>query len=314
MKEFVRVMLFCGLVFSSVEAQSIYVGIGGGFSTLNPRDNYGFSYTSDRTSWPGTFEEMTGRHADVGFNITTSLEFQLPNTPVSITTALLYTQLYGKCDYVKAYTPPWYSAIYTIGELTTRSNILTFKTGAQYEILPAPFTPYVSLGLLYSIIGDTKLSINNTYGSAEAMVEGNTRLGLSLGGGVRVLISSPLEVDIGAEHSWINLVTPESEEQTEGLTSLREIIREQAPLAQEKLSYQMPAFFLNGPLVYFAAYVKHIGFYPTSSGISAFKSKITKYKNSKGAVQFPIEEPLPKGLIKQMVRFRVTENMSKGKR
>lgn len=100
----------------------------------------------------------------------------------------------------------------------------------------------------------------------------------------------------------------------EKLAELREIIREQAPVAQEKLSYQMPAFFLNGPLVYFAAYAKHIGFYPTSSGISAFKSKITKYKNSKGAVQFPIEEPLPTGLIKQMVRFRVTENMSKGKK
>jgi uncharacterized protein YdhG (YjbR/CyaY superfamily) len=100
----------------------------------------------------------------------------------------------------------------------------------------------------------------------------------------------------------------------EKLWELREIIREQAPQAQEKISYQMPAFFLNGPLIYFAAYSKHIGFYPTSSGIRAFRSKISKYKNSKGAVQFPIEDPLPVVLVREMVRFRVIENLKKEKK
>ena len=98
------------------------------------------------------------------------------------------------------------------------------------------------------------------------------------------------------------------------LLEMRDIIREQAPQAQEKISYQMPTFFLNGNLVHFAGYSKHIGFYPTSSGISAFKSKLSKYKNSKGAVQFPIEAPLPIGLIKQIVKFRVAENTKKEKK
>ena len=105
-KRLARSIIFGVLLFSSVEAQSIHLGVSGGFSTLNPRDNYAFTYTSDRSSWLGKFEEMTGRHADIGFNIATSLEFRLPNAPVSITTKLLYTQLYGKCDFVKAYTPP----------------------------------------------------------------------------------------------------------------------------------------------------------------------------------------------------------------
>jgi uncharacterized protein YdhG (YjbR/CyaY superfamily) len=95
------------------------------------------------------------------------------------------------------------------------------------------------------------------------------------------------------------------------LEMLRALIREQAPHAQEKISYRIPTFFLNGNLVHFAAYSRHIGFYPTSSGIRAFKSKLSKYKNSKGSVQFPIEEPLPVDLIKKIVKFRVEENMGK---
>ncbi len=92
------------------------------------------------------------------------------------------------------------------------------------------------------------------------------------------------------------------------LRELRQLIRELAPGAQEKISYRMPTFYLNGNLVHFAAYAKHIGFYPTPSGISRFKRELSRYKHSKGAVQFPIGEPLPAELIKKIVRYRVEEN------
>jgi uncharacterized protein YdhG (YjbR/CyaY superfamily) len=95
------------------------------------------------------------------------------------------------------------------------------------------------------------------------------------------------------------------------LVKLRDLIREQAPQAQAKISYQMPTFFLNGNLVHFAAYSKHIGFYPTSSGIRAFRSKLSKYKHAKGSVRFSIEEPLPVELIRGIVKFRAKENMKK---
>lgn len=100
----------------------------------------------------------------------------------------------------------------------------------------------------------------------------------------------------------------------EKLTELREAIREEAPEAQEKISYQMPTFYLNGNLVHFAAYSKHIGFYPTPSGIEAFKSELSKYKSAKGSVQFPMEEPLPIELIKKIVKYRVEESLKKKKR
>jgi len=97
------------------------------------------------------------------------------------------------------------------------------------------------------------------------------------------------------------------------LKQLRSLIREIAPEAQEKISYQMPAFYLDGNLVYFAAFSRHIGFYPTSSGIANFRSELSKYKSSKGAVQFPLDEPFPVELIKRIVRFRVQENSKKNK-
>jgi uncharacterized protein YdhG (YjbR/CyaY superfamily) len=73
----------------------------------------------------------------------------------------------------------------------------------------------------------------------------------------------------------------------------------------------MPAFRLNGMLVWFAAYKDHIGFYPTASPIKFFKKKLEGYKTSKGAIRFPIEKTIPLALIKEIVRFRVNENSQK---
>lgn len=95
------------------------------------------------------------------------------------------------------------------------------------------------------------------------------------------------------------------------LNQMRNLILQAAPESKEVISYQMPAFQYKGILVYFAAYAKHIGFYPTPSAIEKFKSELTEYKTSKGAVQFPINQPLPEDLITRMVQFRVRENEMK---
>jgi uncharacterized protein YdhG (YjbR/CyaY superfamily) len=97
------------------------------------------------------------------------------------------------------------------------------------------------------------------------------------------------------------------------LQELRHTIRDAAPEAQEKLSYQMPTFALHGNLVHFAAYKNHIGFYPTPSGIEGFENELSLYESSKGAVKFPIDQPLPLELIGRIVNFRVEENLAKAK-
>ncbi|HPH85805.1 MAG TPA: DUF1801 domain-containing protein [Ferruginibacter sp.] len=95
------------------------------------------------------------------------------------------------------------------------------------------------------------------------------------------------------------------------LEQLRDIIRAIAPEATEHISYQMPAYSLHGPMVYFAGYKNHIGFYPCASGIEVFKDEFSKYKWSKGAVQFPLDKPLPVTLIKKIVSYRRKENLQK---
>lgn len=92
------------------------------------------------------------------------------------------------------------------------------------------------------------------------------------------------------------------------LGALRKTIRQAVPEATEVISYQMPAFKLHSVLVYFAAYERHIGFYPTASGVAAFQKEISTYKNSKGAIQFPIDKPLPFDLITKIVKFRAKED------
>lgn len=95
------------------------------------------------------------------------------------------------------------------------------------------------------------------------------------------------------------------------LNKLRSTIKSVAPDAEEIISYQMPAYKQNGMLVFFAGYKKHIGFYPTASGIENFKNEIARYKWSKGAIQFPLDEPLPVTLIKKIVKFKLKENEEK---
>ena len=95
------------------------------------------------------------------------------------------------------------------------------------------------------------------------------------------------------------------------LKELRAIIKAAAPDAEEKISYQLPAFFQNGVLVYFGASKNHIGFYPTGIGVEAFKDELTGYVTTKGSIHLPMDKPLPKELIQKIVKFKIAENLKK---
>jgi uncharacterized protein YdhG (YjbR/CyaY superfamily) len=105
---------------------------------------------------------------------------------------------------------------------------------------------------------------------------------------------------------YILLFPPEVQEI---LQTLRKVIKESAPEAKEKISWQMPTFVLHGNLVHFAVCKNHIGFYPGPSGVENFKSEFGEYKSSKGAVQFPIKKTMPYDLISRIVKFRAAENI-----
>jgi uncharacterized protein YdhG (YjbR/CyaY superfamily) len=95
------------------------------------------------------------------------------------------------------------------------------------------------------------------------------------------------------------------------LLQIREAVRKSVPGAEEVISYGMPAFKFRGPLLYYAAYKHHIGLYPMSTAIEAFRPFLKEYKCSKGTIQFPLDKPLPLDLIDKIVKFRVNENLAK---
>ena len=95
------------------------------------------------------------------------------------------------------------------------------------------------------------------------------------------------------------------------LQKIRSTISQAAPDAVEKISYQMPCFAQQGNLVYFAAWKKHIGFYPSGSGIAQFEKELSAYEGAKGSVQFPFDKPIPHELISKITKFRVKENLAK---
>ena len=98
------------------------------------------------------------------------------------------------------------------------------------------------------------------------------------------------------------------------LKSIREIVKKSAPQAEEVISYQMPAYKLNGILLYFAAFKNHIGFFPTPSGIEAFRKELSGYELTKGTIHLPYDKKIPETLIKKIIKFRVKENLEKKKK
>jgi uncharacterized protein YdhG (YjbR/CyaY superfamily) len=108
--------------------------------------------------------------------------------------------------------------------------------------------------------------------------------------------------------SYIGSFTPETQKILE---QVRATIKSAAPQATETINYGMPTFTLKGNLVHFAAFKNHIGFYPTPSGIEAFRKELSIYEGAKGSVKFPIEKQIPYDLISRIVKFRVNEVMSK---
>ena len=95
------------------------------------------------------------------------------------------------------------------------------------------------------------------------------------------------------------------------LEKIRMTIRKAAPDAEETIKYQIPTFTLNGNLVHFAAFKKHVGFYPAPRGIEKFEKELSVYKGAKGSVRFPLDKPMPFGLISKIVKFRVKENLAR---
>ena len=119
-----------------------------------------------------------------------------------------------------------------------------------------------------------------------------------------------LKAKFKSVEEYISLI--EDKEAKTKMEEVRKTIKNAAPDAIEVISYSIPAFKQNGMLVWYAAFKEHIGFYPRTSAIEAFKDELMIYKSAKGSVQFPLYKPIPHKLITKIVKFRVEENMKNG--
>ncbi|WP_040158865.1 iron chaperone [Nigerium massiliense] len=118
--------------------------------------------------------------------------------------------------------------------------------------------------------------------------------------------------DVGGRSSAVDrYIAGSGEKQRELMTELRALIAELAPEASEKISYGMPTFDLNGNLVHFAAFDRHVGFYPGADGVAFAEDRLAGFTHAKGSIRFPLDRPLPVELVRDIVEFRVAQNRAK---
>src|SRR4030095_4025676 len=117
-----------------------------------------------------------------------------------------------------------------------------------------------------------------------------------------------------APHNIDEYIAGFPEDVQQRLKKIRAAIKKAAPKAQEKISYQIPAFILDGKyLIYFAGFKNHISVYPAPRGSEEFKEELSAYGGGKGTIQFPLDKPVPYGLISRIVKFRIKDNLEKAK-
>jgi uncharacterized protein YdhG (YjbR/CyaY superfamily) len=126
-----------------------------------------------------------------------------------------------------------------------------------------------------------------------------------------ILLSENLSAMNATSESVDQYIASFPKETQKLLKDIRKIIKKAAPKAEEVISYGMPGYKLNGSLVWFAGNKNHIGFYPTNGPIKIFKQDLVKYKTSKGAIQFPLDKPIPASLVTKIVKLRIRENNEK---
>jgi hypothetical protein len=205
-----RLLVFFALgcfLFLPMRAQTILVGMAGDFCIAQPSSDYRFAFEGDLLRWASRFEEVQGQKPDLGFGITTTLEFALPQAPVSLNMGVSFIQLYGSADYVRTQSPSWYNTMYTIGGLRTRRNLITTGMGISWEMCHPDISPFVTLTVLYYIFGDARMSIRTSYNSIEAVAEGHTSAGFSLGGGVRTSVTPIIGVSVAANCALPDMLT-----------------------------------------------------------------------------------------------------------
>ena len=204
-----RAFNLAGLVLCSIlqaQSQSLYVGVGGGYSVLESQDRFTTTIYDGAFAWQTEVKVVRGQKPDDGFNLVSQLKLGISNSPLQVIAAFSYTRLHSESDSATTNVPPWSEIADESGRLDTRSSVFSLGASVDWEVLVSPMIPYVSLGFALNRFGETEVKIANRFVTKEFSVEGKTRLGLSLGAGIRSDVLRSIGLDLQVTYLLNNLV------------------------------------------------------------------------------------------------------------
>lgn len=197
-----------------IYAQSIYFGLGGGYTSITGQSyNNAVVYQDFISPWSIDITEVNNQKNYEGFSVAGFFKLKIINLPINFISGISYAQLSSSADNVKYHSPPWYSTIYSGSQLESISNLISVSTGAQWELFRyRMITPFISFNLLYNFFDKTRLKLKDDYSTFDAIIEGKNRLGLSFKGGINLSLISFIDIDMDAGYSFNNLMGKETDE------------------------------------------------------------------------------------------------------
>lgn len=195
-------LALCALAHS----QSVYVGVGAGYSSMTPLAAHNFLMYDRGFAWKVRINSVEGQTSDKGFSLICDLKLEIPEMPLRLVGGASYARLYGKTDSATATTPPLSSLGFESGGLESQLSLVSLNAGIEWDVVRPVVTPYLSLNFLFNHFGRTDIKIINPFRTAHWTVDAESRGGLAFGGGLRSTVLRSLAIDLGADFALQNIV------------------------------------------------------------------------------------------------------------
>jgi hypothetical protein len=187
-------------------AQSLYVGMGGGYTRMGAQNIFAVRMNDMISPWRMDVDVVDGAKVEEGWELLFTAKYDVPEFPLRLTGAIAYARLHGTNDSVIATEPPWSSALYNAGRLETNLSLVSLSAGVEWDVVKGPVAPFLALNALFNRFSESDLKIANPYRQRVWMSEAVERGGLALGGGIRALHFRPLIVGLEMYYTAQNLI------------------------------------------------------------------------------------------------------------
>jgi hypothetical protein len=210
-----RIFKLIAIILCSValaQSQSLFIGLGAGYSYLDSRDTYVATVYDEPRPWQRVVKVVRGGSSDDGFDLSGQFSLAFPNSPWRISALLSYALLHGKSDSATATVPPISSLAFQSGAMKTRYSLVSVGAGVQWQAVRSAISPYLSLRFFMNHLGETQVNLPKQPYTSEFSFDGRTRFGLSLGAGMTCDLLQSFPLDLQVDYLSNNLVGREDGE------------------------------------------------------------------------------------------------------